>query len=122
MPLSQSDLDGMQALAADLLPDTAAITRTQTTRDSSGGVKTASTTNVATVPCRVTVRSQDGSAREDVHAERPTSRVEWILTVPAGTDLRASDRVTVGSRVFEVTGLLAGSYEAHRRAVCQEQL
>jgi head-tail adaptor len=48
-------------------------------------------------------------AAELVAGERIQSRSAWMITLPAGTDVTAKDRISVGSRTFQVLGVLSGS-------------
>lgn len=116
--LSAADLAGMRAAVTDSLPDTAQVQRATRTPDGMGGF-TETWTTVATVACRI---APTGNApAEQVVAERVTDRVLWTLTLPAATDVTAADRITVGSRTFEVVGVLSPrSYELCTRLVAVE--
>jgi hypothetical protein len=116
--ISTSDIAGIQACVTSLLPDTATIRRsTGQASDGQGGVS-GTLTVIATSPVLVSDRRE--TADEMVGTERVESVVGWILTFPAGTDVTAKDDVTVGTRTFQVLGILSGSYETDRRAVCAE--
>jgi hypothetical protein len=49
-----------------------------------------------------------------------TATSVWTLTLPALTDVRVADHLAVGTRTFEVAGVLARSEEIARRVVCRE--
>ena len=115
--ISTSDLAGIQATVTSLLPDLAQIQRATLASDGAGG-QTGTPTTIATVPCMVNDRRE--TASETVAGERVSSTVEWVITLPAGTDVTARDRIIVGTRTFQVTGVLAASYETDRRVVCRE--
>jgi hypothetical protein len=54
-------------------------------------------------------------------AERIGNRSAWLVTLPATTAVDTDDRLVVGSRTFEVVGVLAAhSWETARRVVCVE--
>jgi hypothetical protein len=64
-------------------------------------------------------------ARELGVAGRTTAVGEWIITLPAGTDVKPTDRIRITSlnnRDFEVTGVLAGSSEVSRQVEAKEIL
>jgi len=117
--LSATELAAMRSTLNDSLPDTAQVRRKSLTSDGAGGY-TESWSTVAAVACRVAPSGQ--SPQERVIAERLTATAIWTVTLPAGTDVRPADRIVVGSRAFEVVGVLARSYELARRVVCTEAL
>jgi head-tail adaptor len=116
--LSPAELASMRATLLASLPDTAQVQRTTRTSDGMGGTIDTWTT-VATVACRVS--PSNTTPTEQVVAARVHDRVLWTLTLPAGTNVRSDDRVLVGSRTFEVLGVLAPrSYALATRVVAVE--
>ncbi|MBX6770879.1 MAG: head-tail adaptor protein [Chloroflexi bacterium] len=116
--LSTADLASMQATLTASLPDTAQVQRVARTSDGMGGF-TESWSTVTTVACRVS--PSGNTTAEQVVAERVQDRVLWTLTLPAQMDVTAADRIVVGSRTFEVVGVLAPrSYELATRVVAVE--
>jgi len=109
----------MRSTLNDSLPDTAQVQRRSLTGDGAGGF-TESWSTVATVACRVAPSGQ--SPQERVIAERLTATSVWTVTLPALTDVQSADRIVVGTRTFEVIGVLARSDELARRVVCTEVL
>lgn len=115
--LTAAELTAMRATLNASLPDTCEISRVTLEPDGAGGqIETWET--IATVACRVAPSGQ--SPQERAVAERVASVSTWTLTLPAETDVRASDRLIAGVRRFEVVGVLAHSVEIARRVVCVE--
>lgn len=103
--------------ADQFLPDTADIRRPQTASDGAGGTKTTWQT-VATTPCRIGAVS---SSDERVVGAQVAAQASYTLSVPAGTDVRNTDRLQVGSRLFDVKAVLRrGDWELTTRVVCAE--
>lgn len=116
--LSTADLDAMRSTLNQSLPDTAQVQRVTRTSDGMGGF-TETWATVATVACRVS--PSGNTPTEQVAAERVQDHVLWTLTLPAETDVTAADLIVVGSRTFEVVGVLAPrSYEIATRVVAVE--
>lgn len=105
---------------ARLLPDRATIARPTTVYDGAGG-STDTFANVAlNVPCRL---SPVGGGEDAASSgERLSDEASVTLTFAAGTDVRDSDRVTIGAQVFEVLLVrLRGVYELTRRCEAKER-
>jgi head-tail adaptor len=116
--LSPADLAAMRQTVQDSLPDTAQIRRRQLVPDGALGF-TENWTVVATVPCRVAPGSAEDAERAGI--ARTGAAVAWAITVPAATEVLPADRVTVGSRTFQVATVLAPrSYELGRRVLATE--
>lgn len=115
--ISASDLVHMRIELEKSLPDSCQIQRATKVSDGAGG-STETWATVATVACRIGPTGRQPEER--AIADRLTNLTSWTLTVPALTDARVSDRLVVGSRVFEVAGVLARSHEIARRIVCIE--
>lgn len=103
--LSSAQITSMRTTADLALPDTVVISRRTTASDGAGGWTETWATS-ATVAGRLMPKYQisgtEGQAAGQVQAE-----ATWALTLPAGTDLRAGDRVVVAGRTFEVQALLS---------------
>lgn len=84
------------------LPDSVTVKRASATTDTYGNATTswASPTTVATVRGRLVQTSSSESPTTDRDAVRTTAR----LYLPAGTDLRSRDRVTLSGKTWEVSG------------------
>jgi head-tail adaptor len=117
--LSTDDLVAMRTTLEDSLPDSCQVSRKTATSDSAGGF-TESWATVATVDCRVSASGR--SPQERAIADKLTGVSVWTITLPASTDVAIADRLVVGTRSFEVAGVLARSYEISRRVVCVEVL
>lgn len=110
-------LASLRTLAGYGLPESVQVQRATRTQDGYGG-QTEAWASVATVAGRVAVTGQRPDEREI--AAQVQSAVTYTVTLPAGTDVRARDRLAVGTRTFEVAGVVAGSWEVVRRCVCVE--
>lgn len=115
--LTASELAAMRSTLTESLPDTAQVQRKTRVSDGMGGF-TETWEVVATVACRV---SPSGlSSQERAVAERLGSSRVWTITLPAQTGVQTPDRITVGSRSFEVAGIGNRSDEICRRVICVE--
>ena len=113
---------GMKALYRDYFEDTfdktCVIVRTAGTSDGMGGYGT-ETTFAGTVACRIGFPI--GGATEGVAAGQLQAVGTHVITMPAFTDIGPSDRVTIGTRVFNVIGGTGErSHELSRRVAVNE--
>jgi head-tail adaptor len=117
MPLTDAEIDRMQAVGDAHLAGTAVIQRATAVSDSGGG-GSISWANVGTVAARfapVPTRS------EDVEGGRLSPDIDSIVTVPAHTDIRTEDRLTTASRTFAVTNVHdPQTWEVNRRLEASE--
>jgi hypothetical protein len=114
MPLlSTAQITSMKTTANLALPDSAVITRATLARAANGGF-TESWGTVATVACRI---DPPGSVRLDQWSEKIQDRSPFILNLAAAGNIQSGDKATVGSEVYEVIGLMDGSWEITRRVV-----
>ncbi len=111
MAIPASEIARWQQDAAELLPDTAAITRRTDARDAGGGVTTTWAT-VATVACRLQPQKRPGI--EAILAARTTSVMVSEILFPAGTDVAVRDRIVIGSVTWEVRGVYSNEWEVYR--------
>jgi head-tail adaptor len=120
MPLTDAEIDRMQAVGDAHLAGTAVIQRATAVSDSGGG-GSISWANVGTVSARFAPVVSQSSANEDVEGERMTADVDEILTVPAHTDIRTEDRIVSDVRTFAVTNVRAPqTWEVNRRVEVTE--
>jgi len=114
--------DELADLASEQLaamPDTCTITRPQRMSDHAGG-ETNTSTVVGAVACRYEPESR--RAVVAVVAGAVVTLAYWTFTMPAGTDVRAGDLLTVGARTFAVAGVLGPtSYQLALRVRAHEQ-
>lgn len=120
VPVTTAELAAMRATLTETLPLTAVIQRVTRTSDGMGG-GSAAWNAAGTAQCRV---GPGGTQPEEkLIADRLAGVTAWTVTLPAETDVAAADRIIVGSRTFEVEGVLAPrSWEIGRRVVCREVL
>lgn len=114
--LSSTELTAMRATAATALPDTATINRATLASDGMGG-DTETWATVDTSSCRL---DPPGNARLDQWQEKIMNRAVFILNLEEGTDIQSGDQATVNTKVYEVLGLMTGSWEITRRAAVVE--
>ena len=103
--LSSAQITSMRTTADLALPDTVVISRRTTASDGAGGWSETWATS-ATVAGRLMPKYQI-SGTEGQAAGQIQAAAQWACTLPAGTDLRAGDRVTVAGRTYEVQAVLS---------------
>lgn len=114
--LSASELAAMRAQQEATMTLACTVKRPSRASDGQGG-KTVTKTAVVTTVCRI---GAAGRAAQQMIAEKHGSVVGYTVTVPYGTDVTGKDEIEADGRVFEVVGVLRGSYETARRVVCVE--
>lgn len=98
--LLSSELEGLRADIEATLPDTAVIERPEFTADGYGG-QTVSYGAVGTVACRlIPIR-----VNEEAIASGLRVISAWRVIMPADTDVRVEDRLTVSGRTLRVVGV-----------------
>ncbi len=117
--LTTAEVTSMIACVTDSLPDTAIISRRTLSVDTRGG-QTASWATVSTVTCRLSpIKLIRGAEVEENGAEHDVE--SWLVTLPANTDVRPTDRVVINTRTFEIVGGAGQqSWELFTGLRCQE--
>jgi head-tail adaptor len=115
--LPAGELAAMRAELERSLPDTAQVRRRSLAGDGMGG-QAETWATVATVACRVAPTAN--MPEEFTNGGRLVSTSWWRLTFPAGTDVRAADRVVALGRTFEVVAGGGRSREIGRRVWAAE--
>jgi Phage head-tail joining protein len=111
-------LDWLRGLQDDNLPDTCDISR-YTETNTADGVTQGWATIAFGVPCRISSRTTAGS--EAVGGAAQTRAVnDWLVWLPALTDVTVKDRLVVGARTFEVDRVVGESLETARSCSCSE--
>lgn len=91
--------------------------------DGMGGFTDTWSDRATGVTVRIRPVNGDPNDAERVIADRLASAMKWVLCLPANQSVEAGDQIVVGSRVFEVAGVVgAVTYEAERLVVCTENL
>jgi len=118
--LSSAELTAMRAQQALALPDTVVIQRRTLASDGAGGsVETWAT--LATVAGGVGVENR--ISREAPAGGRLAVVTPYRVTLPAGIDVTARDRLVISARTFEVALVQAGgAWETARVCLCAEVL
>ena len=99
--LSDAEMCDYREAVEDLLDGTCVIERLQTASDGQGGT-TSSWTAAGTVCCNVSPLT-GGSGRSDIEGGQPREVGARIVTLPAETDIRTTDRLVTGGQTLEVT-------------------
>lgn len=113
-------LAALRGYAEMALPDTCTVTRPDRVSDGEGGFITSPPPwpTIATVACRV---SPLGNAANEIEAgEAVRAIAQYVVHLPAGTDVTSDDRLVVGSRTFQVIEPIRRSYEVIRRVIARE--
>lgn len=107
----------MRSVQQQTMTETVVISRRTLTTDSIGGYTDSWATASTTVG-----RIAPVGANEATLAGQQRILANWKITLPASTDVRNEDRLTIGSRVFEVVGIMgAETRETARVTLCQER-
>ena len=113
--LTSDELTAARAVQQQTMTETVVVSRRALTSDSLGGYTEGWTTAATTVG-----RIAPVSASEALLAGQQRIVANWKITLPANTDVRDEDRLTIGARVFEVVGILgAETRETARVCLCQ---
>jgi head-tail adaptor len=97
--ITTAELTAMQTTQNTALPGSVVIQRYAFTTDGQGGY-TEVWSNVGTVSGRIYPRSIIGLEMEA--GSQPTSVTRWWATLPVGTTITATDRLSYQSRTWEV--------------------
>lgn len=98
--LSSAEIAEMRTIAEATFDSTAIIQSRIYASDGAGG-GTTTWTPAGTVACHLSPVTSRGE-REPVIGERITPSAEWVLTLPAETEITADSRVVVSGETFEV--------------------
>lgn len=106
-PLSAEEQACLADTAAALMHTTATILRRVPADDMAGGQSVTWTAVASSVPCRASgVAGALGGGERDADGRWETA-VSYRVSLPAGTDVRASDRIVIdGDVTVEVTAVL----------------
>jgi hypothetical protein len=114
--LTDADLAAMREAQDLALPDTCTRTRTALTQTAGGGY-TETAASTLTPPCRTSSR---GVPQEYLRQAVESGRAAMMVTVPQGSDVLATDKLTIGGVVYQVIGFAsAGGWETALRCVCE---
>lgn len=109
--LSQYRIQSLRELAESYMPSTCEILRKTRTSDGMGDY-TETEAVAATVKCRL----KGVSGSEHVIAGQVKAEVSGVVLLPAATDIRATDRLRIEGKTYEVAAVVPRSvdYEAMR--------
>lgn len=117
MILTDEDLAFARETQTEFLPQTATISRRSLSSDGAGGYLSSETTR--TLPCRL-AHSSHLSDLQIAGSVNETS--VWRVIFEYGADVLRSDKISIGSRTFEILGILAGGHlETARVCICVER-
>lgn len=98
-----------------IFPDTCTIRRATSISDGMGGT-TATGVNVATnVLCRLVTLQRVSFQSDTVTADQMALDASYIVELPVGTDVRNTDKILIGTRIFEVRSAVTPSWKATLR-------
>lgn len=118
--LTAGELAGLRADIESTFTELAEVQRKTDVSNGRGG-HTATWSIQEVVPCRRPLpQNLRAPSSEGVLAGQMQSVIEWIIAVPAGTDVRAADRIVIGTRTFEVNNVIESSTEIARYVVATE--
>jgi len=106
--LLDTGLPFMRAITGALLPDSAIVSRPVFVDDGQGGKAQGTPLSLGPYPVRLEARRR--TPIEQPEAGRVVSVMEWTAYLPHGTDVKATDQLTITSsafypgRTFEVLG------------------
>lgn len=100
--LGAADLSWMQDLQLQAMPGTAIIQRGTVTADGMGGGSVAWPA-VGTVVARLYSQNSRAVAEQASEGAQVISETRWYVTMPAGTQVTAEDRLAIGGRLFHIT-------------------
>jgi Phage head-tail joining protein len=119
--LAPEELQELRADSEAKLTETATIQRDTRIDDSSGGQSVSATTSIGPLACRI-APLLGGRAVEHALAGRYGAENLRVITLPALTDVRLTDRLVVGSSSYDVVDVAGPrSEEIVRRVVGLEQ-
>lgn len=112
--LSDNDLAGLRTAFDDLLGETCVITRATNVSDGQGG-STATWAAVGTALCTLSPLNRTSGDGFTV-ADQIKEVADYVVTLPAETDVTTKDRLTIGARTYEVSAVKEPrTYEIVRR-------
>jgi head-tail adaptor len=121
--ISSADVTAIRALVAAVLPDTCSILRNTGGSDNEGGQTDTWTTEATGVPCEIASWMGRSGGHQAVIDDLLDASTTYRVFVPVATDVRFKDRITAGSRLFEVAAVMnPGSLEVERECICTERL
>lgn len=110
--LTSTELDRMQNVQDDAMPDTCTIQEATVVQDGIGQPTRSWSARATGVACRLAERRAD----ERIYGEKVTALGDWVLTVAHDETVETGDRVLVDSRTFEVVSVNTGrSWETATR-------
>jgi len=109
--LSKADLVHMRSTQREYMPEVCSIMREVREPDGAGGYEPNRAIVASDVPCRMTTRT----GQETVIGDRVTRLVEYVMSVPHDTKIRASDTVLYAGKAFEVTSVSENSWKTAQR-------
>lgn len=99
--LSEAQLASMRSTAAGALPDEAVVQRVTEVSDGGGGTTT-EWADLATLACRI---APAGGGEGGQEAGRVEDETTHVVTLAAGADVTAADRLVISGVTYEVTAV-----------------
>jgi len=102
--LSRAELNSCRSAANKALDQIAQVYRASQARDSGGGSAESWATAGKPVPCRLWTMMTTRDVRTEVIAGKLTAVTEWKCAFPAGSDVKAYDKLAIDGDWFDVIG------------------
>lgn len=96
--LSEKDLRQMRLATTEAMPSRASLERLFTAPDGYGN-QTEQYSRIAWVNCRIDAAK---AGHEDTQGSKTTANAEYDAFLPYGTDIQSTDRLVIGTTIFEV--------------------
>lgn len=117
MSLRPGELAALRAAYVPRFTSSATVQRVTRVQDTSGGFVDTYTAG-ETYDCSFSMAQVTPTERENTIGVQTIA--VWRFVFPAGSDVRSTDRLLVGTRTFEVVHAGARSLEITLLALCQE--
>jgi len=99
--LTADELTAMRAVQRDVMPGSAIIQRATLASDGMGNFNQ-TWLAAATVPARLYPQTLRGMGEDTSGGAQVISMTRWFVTLPYGSTVTASDRLSIDGRTFEI--------------------
>lgn len=107
--ISTNVLEQLVTLDGSMMTDRASVIRDTMVDDGAGGQMATPVTVATKIPCRIMVRRF--LPYETNVAEQLQNSINMEIRFPTGTQLQNTDRITIGTRTFEVTKAMPHTWQ-----------
>lgn len=101
--IPQTELDAIaEELEDELMPNTADLLGRERASDGQGGKTETRKARAKGVSCGLAPLRTRGGNAEKAAGGNPSATSQWVITFPAGTDVKATDQVAIAGTIYEV--------------------